>query len=114
LYNFVFRNASVAGAPSGDIAVNVQRQRKGFNPFCLIANIGDLRALHALEEYDATGFNVVQRFREMRVGSLAELLFYKKDRTVDWAATDLEKQFPPDAIFSAGKWAVGEKVIPRK
>ena len=114
LYNFVFRNASVAGAPSADIAVNVQRQRNGFNPFCLIANIGDLRALHGLEEYDAVGFNIVQRFREMRVGSLAELLFYKKDRTVDWAATDLEKQFPPDAIFSAGKWAVGEKVIPRK
>jgi hypothetical protein len=114
LYYFIFRNASVAGSLSADIAVNVQRQRNGFNQFCLIANMGDLRALHGLEEYDAAGFNVIQRFRETKVGSLGDLLFYKKDRTVDWASTDLEKLFPPDAIFSGGKWPVGEKLIPRR
>ena len=114
LYNLIFRNTSVAGSLPTDIAVNVQRQRSGFSQFCLIANMGDLRGLHGFEEYDAAGFNVVQRFRETRVGSLADLLFYKKERTVDWSSTELEKQFPPDAIFSGGKWTVGEKVIPRK
>ena len=28
--------------------------------------------------------------------------------------TELEKQFPPDAIFSGGKWTVGEIVVPRR
>ncbi len=45
---------------------------------------------------------------------MAEFLFYKKDRTVDWLSPDLEKQFPPDAIFSSGKLIKGEKLLPRR
>ena len=53
-----------------------------------------------------------QRFTSIKVGELAEFMFYKKDRSVDWKAPDLEKQFPPDAIFSTGKWLKGERVVP--
>lgn len=114
LYNYIFRNVNIAGAQAGDIAVNVQRGRSGFAPLCLIANLGDVRGGRGLDEYDAAGFNVVQRFRETRVGSLADLLFYKKARMIDWSSAELERQFPPDAVFSGGKWTVGEKLVPRK
>jgi hypothetical protein len=48
----------------------------------------------------------------LRVGSSAEFLFYKKTRKVDWSAGDLEKRFPPDAIFRDGRWTTGEKLFP--
>ncbi|MBK9527774.1 MAG: hypothetical protein IPO41_05525 [Acidobacteria bacterium] len=70
--------------------------------------------MKGLGRYDASGFNVVQRFGRTKVGELAEFFFYKRDRTVEWAALDLEKQFPPDAIFSGGKWIKGEKLFPRR
>jgi hypothetical protein len=114
LYNFVFRNGNIAGSMRSDIAVNIQRARSGLSMLCLIANVGDIHYARGIAEYDATGFNVVQRFRETRVGSLGDLFFYKKERVVDWSAADLEKQFPPDAIFSGGRWTVGENVIPGK
>ena len=98
----------------GDIAVNVQRMRAGNTPFCLIANVGSIRAARGIDEYDASSFNVIQRFGDTSVGSLGDLLFYKKDRAVVWSSADLEKQFPPDAIFSGGKWTVGEKLVPRR
>jgi len=50
----------------------------------------------------------------MKVGDAAELLFYKKDRQVDFTSKELEKQFPPDAIFSTGKWIKGEGIVPKK
>jgi hypothetical protein len=114
LYNFVFRNGNIAGSMRGDIAINVQRARSGLSALCLIANIGDIRPARGIAEFDASEFNVVQRFRETRVGSLGDLFFYKKERVVDWSASDIEKQYPPDAIFSGGKWTVGENVVPAK
>jgi Zinc carboxypeptidase len=114
LYNFVFRDANISDSVREDIAINIQRSRSAMSQLCLIASLGDIRGGRGIEEYDASGFNVVQRFRETRVGSLGDLLFYKKDRIVDWTAADLEKQFPPDAVFSGGKWTVGEKLVPRK
>ena len=114
LYNFVFRGANIAGAVRADIAVNIQRSRSGFVPLCLIANIGDIRAARGIDEYDASAFNVIQRFRETRVGSLGDLFFYKRERVVDWTAADIEKLFPPDAIFSGGKWTTGEGVVTRR
>ena len=114
LYNFVFRGANIAGAVRADIAVNIRRSRSGFVPLCLIANIGDIRAARGIDEYDASAFNVIQRFRETRVGSLGDLFFYKRERVVDWTAADIEKLFPPDAIFSGGKWTTGEGVVTRR
>ena len=98
---------------TADIAAMVDRHRASMVGRSLIKAIGTLGALNGLEEYDASGFNVVQRFGTLKPGELAELFFYRKDRTVDWSSSDLEKQFPPDAIFSLGKWVKGEKVVPR-
>lgn len=114
LYNFIFRGANIAGGARSDIAVNIQRARAGFARFCLIASIGDIRGGRGIDEYDASGFNVVQRFRENRVGSIGDLFFYKKDRVVDWTSIELEKQFPPDAVFSGGRWTKGEGLVPKK
>ena len=97
-----------------DIAVNTERRRASFAAPSFIRNIGDLSNLHGLEEYDVSGFNVVQRFGSRRIGELAEFFFYLKGRQIDWTATDLEKQFPPDAVFSGGKWVKGEKAVSKK
>lgn len=125
LVNIVFRRANIVTRDStvepvttsitaADIAAVTERRRASFAAPTVIRSIGDLYSMHGLEEYDAAGSNVIHRFGAVRTGELAELLFYKKDRVVDWAAPDLEKQFPPDAIFSAGKWLKGGKTMPRR
>ena len=113
LYNFIFRHANIVsrsaeGAASlADIAVNTERRRASFSAANVIRVIGELSHLHGLEEYNVGGYNVIQRFDGVKVGELAEFLFYRKDRNVDWTAVDIEKQFPPDAVFSGGKWIKG-------
>jgi hypothetical protein len=97
-----------------DIAVATDRRRGSFTAPSFIRLIGELGALRGLEEYDVSGFNVVQRFGRVSPGELAELFFYRRDRVVDWAATDLEKQYPPDAIFSTGKWFKVDALIKKK
>ncbi|MBK9153423.1 MAG: peptidase M14 [Chloracidobacterium sp.] len=120
IINFIFQNASIIdpaaqGEPArGNIAVALQRRRAEFPTPGVIRRIGDTGTLAGLEEYDASEFNVAGRFELLKPGAFAELLFYKKGRTVDWAAPDLERAFPPDAIFSLGKWVKGEGVVPRK
>ncbi|MFT3743579.1 MAG: M14 family zinc carboxypeptidase [Pyrinomonadaceae bacterium] len=126
LVNFVFRKANVvipdpaATTPGAvttkttDISAVTERRRASFVAPVRIRNVGDATTVRGLEEYDASGFNVVQRFGQAKAGELAEFFFYKKDRTVDWASTDLEKQFPPDAVFSGGKFVKGEKLVPRR
>lgn len=130
LVNFVFRRANIvtleptiaavaSPAPTfkistTDISAVTERRRASFTAPVKIRSVGDQPNLRGLEEYEASGFNVVQRFGQTKAGELAEFFFYKKDRTVDWAAADLEKQFPPDAIFSGGKWIKGEKLLPRR
>jgi Zinc carboxypeptidase len=122
LYNFVFRGARLArvvneGAPAtADIAANTERRRTSFLAPSFIRNLGTLSAARGLEEYDASGFSVITRFGIVKVGEFAELLFYKNDRVIDWSlpVADIERQFPPDAIFSGGKWVKGDKVVPRK
>lgn len=126
LVNFVFRKANVvvpdatAATPgtfttkTTDISAVTERRRASFIAPVRIRNVGDATSVRGLEEYDASSFNVIQRFGQTKAGELAEFFFYKKDRTVDWASTDLEKQFPPDAVFSGGKFVKGEKLVPRK
>ena len=117
LFYFIFRNASLIDrskpeqSTTADIAVNVERRRAEFVAPAYIRQIGNLSAYSGLTEFDAADFNVVsRRANTLRPGDFADLLFYKKSRQVDWTAPDLEKQFPPDAIFSLGKWAKGEIV----
>ncbi len=122
LVNYVFRDANavniVTGAApaigSADLACVTDRRRTSFLTPTYIRGMGTLGGLRGLEEYDASGFYVVQRFGRTRTGELAELLFYKRNRTIDWTAVDLENQFPPDAIFSQGKWFKGAGVVPKK
>ena len=120
LVNFVFRQANIVKAGEtmptavADIAAVTERRRASFIAPTKIKSVGDMPNIRGLEEYDASGFWVIQRFGKTAPGELAEFFFYKKDRTVDWSSADLEKQFPPDAIFSGGKWTKGEKVVPRK
>jgi hypothetical protein len=119
IYHIIFRGANVIIPAEkqpfrSDIGVNIDRRRASFPAPNIIREIGDLSGVAGLEEYSAADFNVVQRYGNFKVGELAELLFYKKDRQVDFAAKDLEKQFPPDAIFSTGKWIKGEGIVPKK
>lgn len=126
LMGFIFRNATmpvVKPNPAGgntvefsiaDIGANTERRRDEFAAPATIRRIGDLSGVFGLEEYDAGGFYAVGRFQPLSPGGFGEILFYKKDRQIDWNAADLEKTFPPDAIFSVGQWAKGEGVVPRK
>ncbi|MFN0278147.1 MAG: M14 family zinc carboxypeptidase [Pyrinomonadaceae bacterium] len=120
LYSFIFRRAnvidsSIEGASSvADIAVVTDRRRASFVAPSFIRQIGDLANFRGLEEYDVSGFNVIQRLGNLKSGELAEFLFYRKDRIVDWSVTDIEKQFPPDAIFSGSKWIKTDKAIAKK
>lgn len=122
LYHFVFRRPRLVGVSNGgivfaaDIAVNTDRRRASFIAPNYIRNLGTSTDARGLEEYDASGFSVITRFGIVKIGEFAELLFYKSDRQIDWSLpfSDIEKQFPPDAIFSGGKWVKGEKVVPRK
>lgn len=115
LYNFIFRNATIIvdrAAPTrlvtGDVAVNTDRRRAEFVSPAYVRQIGILTANYGLTEFDARDHYVVARnSRTMKVGDAAELLFYRKGRMVDWNAADLEKQYPPDAIFSLGRWVKG-------
>ena len=120
LYHYVFRGANIISSPNGsvplvaDIAVNADRRRGSFTAPRYIRLIGDLSAIRGLEEYDVSGFNVFHRFGRLRTGELAELFFYRKGRFVDWKAADLEKQFPPDAVFSTGKWIKVDELLKKK
>ncbi len=114
LVNFIFRRANIinAGVTSvADIAAVSERRRASLASSVKITNIGSFAGLTGLSEYEASGFNVYQRFGKTKAGELAEFYFYKKDRVVDWTSTALANLFPPDAIFSGGKWIKGEGLV---
>lgn len=120
LMNVIFRNALlISKAKPGnititDIGANTDRRRAELLAPTVIRRIGSLAGVTGLDEYDASGFYAVGRFQPLTPGSFAEILFYKKERQVDWTAPDLEKEVPPDAIYSLGKWIKGEGVVPKK
>ena len=114
--HFVFRRATHAGSSDGstiDIVASYDRRRAEFLSPVRLRSVSPGTSVYGLEEYDASQFNVMPRFGNLRPGEFAELMFYKKDRVVDFAAPDLEKNFPPDAVFSSGKWFKGKGVVPR-
>lgn len=120
LVNFVFRNATIVDKQSpttptvGDISLVSERRRAQFSSPTTIREVGTLTAVTGLTEYDASGFLVVGRLQTVKPGNMGELLFYKKDRKIDWSVEDLEKQIEPDAILSFGKWLKGDGVVPLK
>ncbi len=117
LYSVIFRNANVINfsntdAPfESDIAINAERRRAGQTAPTFVQDIGDLSDYAALDEYDAGDFYMAAKNGLIRVSSTGEFLFYKKTRKIDWSAKDLEKTFPPDAIFRNGKWTTGAGLL---
>jgi hypothetical protein len=112
LAHVIFRNATIvnAGKPANGpsvIAVVRQRRRASFAPLLTIASVARDTRLVGLSEYNAAGYYAIQRFGRTREGELAELLFYKLGRDIDWSSPDIEKEFPPDAVFSGGKFIKG-------
>ena len=114
LYNVIFRNATIIDRAkpetpiTGDIAINVDRRRAEFVAPAYVRQIGNLTAYSGLTEFNAADYVIVSRNgSSIKTGDFAELMLYKKSRIVDWKSPDLEKQFPPDAIFSLGKWVKG-------
>ncbi len=110
IYSVIFRGANIVNPvepvtiSTEDIAVNAVRRRAAFVAPSYIQKIGDLSNYRGLEEYDVSNYNLVPRYGLVRVGMGGEFLFYKKSRQIDWKMPDLEKTFPPDAIFSLGRW----------
>jgi hypothetical protein len=118
--SIVFRNVLLADPnvpdkyQTANIAVHTERNRASYIQRNVVRSIGNLTGLAGLIEYDCSNFIVVQKFGKIKVGDAAELFFYRKDRNVDWNAKDLENEYPPDAVFSLGKWTKGERLIPKK
>ena len=118
--HIVFRRAAIINRNTpeevqiADIALNAQRRRAAYPTPTYIRAVGDLPMIKGLEEYDASDFYIIQRFESIRVGASGEFLFYKKTRQIDWTSETLEKDFPPDVVFSLGKWIKGENLVPKK
>lgn len=119
LVNIVFRGGKVidlakpSASEKSDIGIVLERRRQAFVAPSIVTSIGRITAT-GLDEYDASDFFVVGRLQPIRRGNFAELLFYKKDRKIDWTVADIETTFAPDAIFSMGRWVHGEGVVPKK
>lgn len=119
LVDLIFRKATLAprNGQTGatvDIAAVTQRRRASFPKPVVILDVGNVGGRRGLEEYDASGFYVVQRFSSVKAEELAEFAFYKRSRAIDWNAADFETRFPPDAVLSFGRWIKGAGVVPRK
>jgi hypothetical protein len=120
LMNFIFRNANIitpsskGAATVGDIGINLERRRAELTAPTIIREVGDLKRRDGLTEYDASEFNVIHRFGRIRAGDSGELLFYKKDRKINWSQPNLEYTEAPDAIFSLGAWFIGGDLMKTK
>ena len=110
LYNYIFRKATIINPSESneefiaDVAINRERRRQEITAPTYIREIGDLSVYKGLAEYDVSDYYLVQKNGMLRLGSSGEFLFYKKIRKINWDAKDLKTEFPPDAIFSKGKW----------
>jgi len=119
LYTAIFRRANIVNFAqtvlpfTGDVAVNAERRRSGENAPTFVQDIGDLQIYSGLDEYDASDFYMVTKSGLLKTGSSGEFLFYRKNRKVNWTSKDLEKDFPPDAVFRQGRWTKGEKFLPK-
>jgi hypothetical protein len=122
IYDLVVRGATLINRPQegegggsrlqpyvADLAVNAEaprsRERRDTRR-AAVQDIGDLSVYVGLEEVDARGYYVTTREGQLRPGTEAALLFYRKDGAgqIDWKAADLETRFPPDAVYHGGEW----------
>ncbi len=119
LMNVIIRNATVIERGNGseqkvaDLGINFERRRDQLSTPAFIRRMGSLESVYGLDEYDASQFYVVGRFESLKTGSRAELLFFKRDRAIDWTVQG-NGEPEPDAVFSTGLWIKGEGVVPKK
>lgn len=119
IYGFIFRKANVVNFNENteafvvDVGINAARRRAGEPTPTSVQDIGDLSIVKGLEEYDARDYLLVPKTGLLRTGSSGDFLFYRKDKAakIDFKAKDLETKFPPDAIFSNGKWTKGANLF---
>ncbi len=110
LYNFIFCKANIINFAetiepfTADISINAERRRANENAPTFVQEIGDLSVFAGLEEFDVSNFYLIPKNGLLRIGASGEFLFYKKTRKIDWKDENLAAKFPPDAIFSQGKW----------
>jgi len=120
IFNVIFRRANIINfretieSFTADVGINKERRRAQMLAPTYVREIGDLAAYKGLEEFDAREFYLVPRNGQLRIGQSGEFLFYKKGRKIDWTAENVEKTFPPDAVFSKGKWTKGERFFAKK
>jgi hypothetical protein len=117
LLHLIFRGAGVIETNTGiatpsDLGLVFERRREQFISPTTIRRMGTLNSVAGLIEYDASGFNVIGRMLPVKQGNPGELLFFRKERKIDWLAPEIENRNPPDAVFSFGKWLKGEGVVP--
>jgi len=119
LYTAIFRRANIVDFAqtetpfAGDVAVNAERRRAPAIAPTSVQEIGDLSIVSGLDEYDASDFYLIPKNGLLKIGSPGEFLFYKKSRRIDWKNADLERAFPPDAVFRNGKWEKGGRLLPK-
>ena len=119
IMNIVFRRANIINPSqtitpfTADVGITEERRREAFQKPTYVREIGEIYNSVGLDEYDASGFYLVPRFGNLRVGAGGEFLFYKKERQIDWKTENLAEKFPPDAIFSLGRWLHGAGVLPK-
>lgn len=119
IYGFIFRKANVVNFNENteafvvDVGVNAARRRAGEPTPTSVQDIGDLSIVKGLEEYDASNYLLIPKTGLLRPGSSGDFLFYRKDKAakIDFKAKDLETRFPPDAVFSNGKWIKGAQLF---
>jgi len=119
LFSYIFRDASIIERPAApnsaakpapfkaDVAVNADRRRAGEDLTLSVQEFGDLDNYFGLEEFDVSNYYLVPiEGSILRPGSPAGFLFYQKDKAgnIDWTVKDLQKKYPPDAVFDKGKW----------
>ena len=110
IFNYIFRKAIVINHAKSevpfvaDIAINRERRRADQTPPMYVQEIGDLNVYKGLDEFDSSGYYVTSPQGLLKLGSRGHLLFYKRDRQVDWNSENLVKEFPPDGEFLDGKW----------
>ena len=95
-----------------DLGVNRERRRARITtPPTYVRRVGTLSAHKGLMEFNTAGFYVFSNNGEVKNGKRGALLFYNKTRKIDWLAEDFDERFPPDAIFTRGRWIKGDKLF---
>lgn len=119
IYGFVFRRANILNFNENstsfvaDVGLNAARRRAGQITPTSVQDIGDLSIVKGLQEYDASSYLLVPKSGLLKTGSSGDFLFYRKDKAakIDFKAKDFDTRFPPDAVFSNGKWTKGANLF---